>query len=73
VTLDRNIKCAYCRKVIPIGSDFYACSWGTSSNAELPMVSIAGIHWDCTYKILDKWVHQRIYKGKRKSDHGRRQ
>lgn len=66
VNLDRKIDCAYCRKPINSCEDFYASSWGTSSNAKMPMTSIVGLHWDCTYKILDGWVHERVLKLKRK-------
>lgn len=66
MNLDRNIKCAYCRKPIPIGEDFYACSFGTSSNARMPMTSIVGVHWNCTYKILDRWVRERVVQDRRR-------
>ena len=56
MTLDRLIHCAYCKKAIPVGDDFYGVSFGTSSHAAFPMTSIIGVHYDCTYKIVDRWV-----------------
>ena len=66
MNLDRTIKCAYCNKPIPPPEDFYACSFGTSSNARLPMTSIVGVHWDCTYKIIDGWIRERISRARKK-------
>ena len=71
MNLDRDIRCAYCKKVIKAGDDFYPVSFGTSSSGSLPMTTIISVHWDCTYKIVDRWalentVKQRVQKNRRK-------